>query len=111
MKFNTMSGSTYEVDVINKQIRRLSGQRQASIRQGKDGEWKSYSKTLITPQNTMLIFWDKDVKPIIEGAMPATETTEIVSVEISDDEKNTKEYKEMSEKDQNLFLFLKKHVV
>lgn len=38
----TESGSVYEVDHDNKRVRRLSGVKDPTPRQGKDGEWKTY---------------------------------------------------------------------
>jgi len=36
--------STYEVDIDNKKIRRLNGERVPTQRQGTDGEWKAYEE-------------------------------------------------------------------
>ena len=43
MKFTTQSGSVYEVNQTDKQIRRVSGSKKPTLRQGQDGDWKSYS--------------------------------------------------------------------
>jgi hypothetical protein len=42
MIFYTESGSAYELDISNTQIRRLGGKEDPTPRQGKDGEWKKY---------------------------------------------------------------------
>lgn len=40
--YKTESGSTYEVDYDGKRVRRMSGTKEPTERQGKDGEWKVY---------------------------------------------------------------------
>ena len=42
MRFKTETSSIYEVDSINKKIRRLEGVANPTPRQGLDGEWKPY---------------------------------------------------------------------
>ncbi len=42
MKFKTVSGSTYEVDLDKKQIRRISSTHPPHRRQGQDGVWSGY---------------------------------------------------------------------
>jgi len=42
MLFRTESGSSYEVSLKEKKIRRLSGINDPTSRQGSDGEWKEY---------------------------------------------------------------------
>lgn len=42
MKFETQTGSLYEVDFDKKMIRRLAGLFPAQPRQGEDGVWKAY---------------------------------------------------------------------
>jgi len=43
IKFETYSGSLYEVDDDTKQVRRLIGVKNPTPRQGKDGEWKKFT--------------------------------------------------------------------
>lgn len=42
LKFETATGSLYEVDTNNQKIRRLVGIKNPSPYQGKDGHWKYY---------------------------------------------------------------------
>lgn len=41
-RFKTESGSVYELDWDNKRIRRVTGIKDPTPRQGKDGDWKEY---------------------------------------------------------------------
>ena len=84
-RFTTETGSIYEVDETNKKIRRLSGNKDATGRQG-DGDWKSYQGLVLKLNESALIFWTDEVKPFINGAIPATETSYVVSITESDSE-------------------------
>lgn len=86
MKFNTLSGSIYELDQNQKRIRRLSGNKPATGRQGDD--WRTYS--CIFPETVevgkaLMIFWVKEETPVLKGspadALPATQTNIVVSIE------------------------------
>lgn len=59
IKFRTYSGSVYELDQDNKRIRRLSGVKDPTPRQGADGQWKTYVhlKTEPEPGNDLYICW------------------------------------------------------
>lgn len=64
MLFYTVSGSAYEVDSVNKRIRRLSGKANPTPRQGKDGEWRNYAELHPAPLKvgeSALIVWGDDV--------------------------------------------------
>ena len=83
MKFTTASGSTYEVDVDNKRVRRVSNNKntQPTLRQGND--WRDYEYiTDIVIGKPVMIFWNKSNTPLLEGSpeasTPAT-TTSLVS--------------------------------
>ena len=81
MIFVTMSGSTYEVDEQNKQIRRLKGQSDPTPRQGEDGRWKPYQDlSEIKQGEPVFIVWTDDVKAEIPGGIPGTLTSPVVSV-------------------------------
>lgn len=86
MLFTTTSGSSYELDISNKRIRRLDGKKDPQPRQGKDGEWKTYAAILPEVPRVgegVIIFWTKDT-PLLEGSdknnNPCTITSVIVSV-------------------------------
>ena len=86
MKFQTASGSTYEVDMEKKQIRRLNGKLDPRPRQGKDGEWKSYASIVnLQVGSAAVIFWNPETTPLLEGspkeAFPSTVTSKVVSIE------------------------------
>lgn len=86
MKFNTLSGSVYELDQNQKRIRRVSGNNRPTERQGDD--WRSYS--CIFPEavevgKSLMIFWIKEETPVLEGspdfAIPATQTSVVMGIE------------------------------
>lgn len=86
MEFTTKSGSVYEVDYVNKRIRRLSGKKDATGRQGPDGEWRTYKDihpSQIELGSMVMIQWDNSV-PLLngspEGCLPGTLTSKVVSV-------------------------------
>jgi hypothetical protein len=93
MKFTTASGSVYEVNTDSKQIRRLNGVKDPTPRQGKDGQWRTYSDiTSVTVGSGVAIFWGHDVPLLAETeeqlksmgggiAAPITTTSSVVSVE------------------------------
>ena len=80
MQFKTISGSLYEVDQENKQIRRLNGTNDPSPRQGKDGDFRKYSEiSSIEIEKPVLICWIKEETPLLSGspeyAVPTTLTS------------------------------------
>lgn len=42
MIYKTESGSVYQVDAKGKRVRRLTGVKEPTPRQGQDGEWKTF---------------------------------------------------------------------
>lgn len=81
--FETKSGSTYEVDVDGRKIRRLTGQKDPQPRQGKDGEWKPFKEVgEIELGRPVAILWDPKTTPLHAGspseATPATITSPVV---------------------------------
>lgn len=86
MKFETISGSVYEVDEVNKQCRRLIGMKDPLPRQGKDGEWKPYIE-MVGPRvgEPCVFFWDPETTPaFIEGGTPATMTSIVVNLVVAE---------------------------
>jgi len=64
MIFKTATGSTYEIDETNKRVRRLSGVKAATARQGKDGDWRPYVDiTEVKVGSPVMIFWDPASTP------------------------------------------------
>lgn len=60
-KFTTESGSLYELDLENKQIRRLNGPGNPTRRLGEDGVWKSYTFAdvmMVKTTHILVIDWD-----------------------------------------------------
>ena len=55
-KYITESGSVYQVDEQNKLVRRLSGNKNPTPRQGIDGEWKEYYELHV--DKIMAIQWN-----------------------------------------------------
>jgi len=59
--FITESGSVYEVNEEEKLIRRISGNRKPTERQGEDGEWKKYHALIRLGDDieySVYILWD-----------------------------------------------------
>lgn len=89
MQFKTESNSIYQVDLESKRIRRLSGTSAPTIRQGIDGNWKTY-KEFFYPivGKPAVIVWD--IVPIHDDEnhiLKSTVTSPVV--EISDVESDT----------------------
>ncbi len=57
MIFKTLN-STYEVDEVFHQIRRIEGVNAPTPRQGKDGEWREYHTLLLLANGSYLIQWN-----------------------------------------------------
>jgi len=90
--FETITGSTYEVDEIEKKIRRVSGKRPAQPRQGEDGEWKPYEATTeIAVGRHVVIQWPAGT-PLHEGspygAKPCTITSTVVRTAVREEVKS-----------------------
>lgn len=84
MKFQTVTGSLYEVNEETKEIRRLIGVKDPQPRQGKDGVWKPYADLFLKTGESALIFWDAKTTPLLEGSeggAPATITSPVVSID------------------------------
>lgn len=89
MIFKTLSGSTYEVNKLTKQIRRINGMDDPQPRQGKDGEFKTYSSINVENGKSALIIWPQNV-PLLNGTqekltefqigIPATATSEVIDI-------------------------------
>jgi hypothetical protein len=73
IRFETVSGSFYEVDQDNKSVRRLIGVNDPTPRQGPDGEWREYTAiTDIVPGLGVLIVWrvdEEDGEPIARSTV------------------------------------------
>jgi hypothetical protein len=83
MRFITKSGSTYEVNETDKQVRRLNGENDPTPRQGKDGEWKPYDTILsgIEIGRSVMIVWTSDIQPPpVEGSLPTTITSPVIKI-------------------------------
>lgn len=90
IKFKTYSGSVYEVDQDNKQYRRISGMKDPTPRQSKDGEWRKYASigmfgdNLIEIGQPVFFFYDPKDTPLHEGsdknASPTTITSYVVEM-------------------------------
>ena len=83
MIFTTFTKSIYEIDRDNKRIRRLTGAKPATERQG-DGEWRPYQLvSLIEVGSEVFIEWPTPI-PLLEGspseAVPMTITSSVISI-------------------------------
>lgn len=94
MKFTTVSGSVYEVNTDSKQIRRLNGINDPTLRQGADGQWRDYQDIYpnpITVGASAVIVWGPETELLAEtketlskiggSAAPLTTTSTVISVE------------------------------
>lgn len=88
MRFETQSGSMYEVNQDKMQVRRVSGMRAGTERVGNHGNWKAYreiSNPIVVGQ-PVLIVWTDDV-PLFgqydngDVVFPTTITSVVVAVE------------------------------
>lgn len=86
MKFITETGSVYEVDSDNKRIRRLNGNSDPTIRQGKDGEWKSFESIEISVNESAVIFWNPKTTPLLEGSLPSATPATVTSLVVRIDD-------------------------
>lgn len=85
IKFLTKSGSLYEVDAIEKKIRRVSNTNNSQPTDRQTDSWKEYSNiTDIVVGQSVLICWDKNTTPIFDGspdhAVPSTMTSPVVEI-------------------------------
>lgn len=76
MIIHTETGSIYQIDTTQKQLRRLTGATNPTPSFGKDGEWKPYSRLLSDPVvgRPVFIVWNDDPPQI-------TTTSYIVKIE------------------------------
>lgn len=82
--FTTESGSTYQVDLTNKKIRRVKGVADPTPRQGRDGEWKAFKQLIpnaVTVGHPLIVMWTDEEKPFIPGGLPSTMTSRVTYVE------------------------------
>lgn len=101
MKFITLSGSLYQVDTVNKKIRRLNGKNDPTPRQGEDGVFKSYegfgsikeilagNDGKLTVGEPALIVWIQSEHASLsdEGGVKTTLTSDVVEI-IEDEDEN-----------------------
>lgn len=83
VQFKTETGSMYEVDYENSRIRRLSGVKDPTSRQGKDGEWRTYQDLILKKGSNCFIFWDPKTTPLLEGSIggePSTITSPVKEI-------------------------------
>jgi len=65
MIFQTISGSTYELDLEGKKIRRMEGIIDPTPRQGVDGEWRTFETcSEVVVGQVVLIVW-KGIKSTV----------------------------------------------
>lgn len=88
MIFHTESGSVYEVN--DHKIRRLAGNKPATIRQGVDGNWRLYERlSPVTIGEPVLVEWPKGT-PLLPGsppdAIPCTTTSAVTFIDLDMDD-------------------------
>jgi hypothetical protein len=97
MKFNTRSGSVYQVDTKNKQVRRLVGVFDPTPRQGADGQFRKFVDIVPNPievGKSVVFVWELEDTPLLKEtieefgadvvAMPTTITSPVVSIDSSE---------------------------
>lgn len=82
MKFVTITGSIYELDLSARRLRRLEGKLPPTPRQGVDGEWREYASVSIPRVgSSLLTTW----RVVQDGdgfsVMQMTATSKILSIE------------------------------
>ena len=83
MFFRTRSGSMYQIDTIRRRVRRISGAKAPTDRQGRDGGWCVYERLepeLPTVGRVVYIFWPRETTPLLEGSPPDAQPATITSV-------------------------------
>jgi hypothetical protein len=82
MKFRTRTGSVYELDEVNKLVRRLVDSGVGStIRL--DEEWRAYVDAIVVVGKSALIEWPDAVAPLIAGVdadLKCTITSEVTAI-------------------------------
>lgn len=85
MIFITASGSRYEVNHISKQIRRLQGKADPTLRQGKDLEWKTYLDISdVVNDMPVIIVWSQE-----GDVFKTTRTNYVIAIEEDDGNETT----------------------
>jgi len=88
IKFETISGSLYEVDQKNCCVRRLVGVNDPTPRQGPDGEWRDYADiTYIIPGQPVIITWRFDTETDMVCAR-STITSNVKEIHMEEHENN-----------------------
>lgn len=78
MIITTQTGSIYELDKDNKQVRRLAGKSKPTMRQAKDGEWQTYHDILMPAIGmSLFIMWDKHDKCTITSPIRTVSNDEV----------------------------------
>lgn len=81
MIFETVSGSVYEINESKQVIRRLSGVKDPTERQGSDSIWKYYEKLFSPPTvgESLVIVWKIEE---VDGEMVfrTTQTSPIIGI-------------------------------
>lgn len=83
VRFLTETGSIYEIDEANKQVRRISGQHAPTHRQGEDGCWRTYysiTNLLAWVGGRVLIVWDQVEEEDGQTILQSTLTSVVVRV-------------------------------
>ncbi len=76
----TLSGSLYEWDEKNKQVRRLSGVKEPTERQGADLEWRAYEEIMLAVNRSMIIVWSSHSDNGGELICKTTQTSSIEAI-------------------------------
>jgi len=83
MKFETETGSLYEIDEAANRVRRLIGVKNPTPRQGNDGEWKTYEDhSPIVIGQSVLLWW------AVESGVGKSTVTSLVKRILEDDQPN-----------------------
>lgn len=91
LTFSTETGSIYEVDPANRRVRRITGHRPPTERQGSDGEWKTFVwiRPILWSDGKLALFFDWTglgngtwTSPLAHP--PADEVVEALGVEVWD---------------------------
>lgn len=85
MLFETVSGSLYEVDQTNWQIRRISNSNGAKSTNRQGDGWKKFKEiSNVEVGSSVLITWDKTDTALLPNspdcAIPATLTSQVVLI-------------------------------
>lgn len=93
VRFETETGSIYEVDYNKKMARRLCGKASPTPRQGNDGDWKEWDNCSdITEGKSVMFIWNWDTEPKGEMIGRSTVTSAVKKIHLNENDNDTRSF-------------------